>query len=129
MFNTVKKEDIRLCKMYMSVFGIKYLHRFNPWTVAWWSAALPGLGHIHMGENLRGLLFLAGEIIINVKARINLAIFYTLIGNFQKANDVFDERWGLFYITVWVFAIYDSYRLSIEINQLCELEEMQEKRH
>ncbi|ABR48151.1 membrane protein [Alkaliphilus metalliredigens QYMF] len=129
MLNKVKKEDVRLVRMYMDVLGINYLHRSNPWTAAWWSAALPGFGHLYLGSLLKGFLFLSAEIYINIRARINLSIFYTFIGDFEKANNVFSIRWGLFYMAVWVFSIYDSYMLSIQLNQLCDLEEMQEKRY
>ncbi|MFT9497256.1 hypothetical protein [Anaerosolibacter sp.] len=129
MLSTVKKEDVRITKMDMSIWGINYLHRSNPWTAAWWSAALPGFGHLYLGSYLKGFLFISGEIFINTKARINLAIFYTFIGDFEKTNNVFSTRWGLFYMAVWVFAIYDSYMQSIELNQLCDLEEMQENRY
>lgn len=129
MRNISCKEEVRLKKMKMNVLGTNYIHRSAPWTAAWWSAALPGFGHLYLGSYLKGLIFMVGEILINLKARINLAIFYTFIGNFEKANDAFSERWGLFYIAIWVFAIYDSYMLSVKTNQLCELEEMQQIRY
>ncbi|SMB87436.1 hypothetical protein SAMN00017405_1695 [Desulfonispora thiosulfatigenes DSM 11270] len=129
MLNKIKKEDVRYTKMYIDAFGVKYSHRTNPWAIAWWSAALPGFGHLTLGSYLKGFLFMFGEILLNLKARINLSIYYTFIGNFDKANDVFNERWGLFYIAVWIFAIYDSYLLSIEQNKICELEEAQEYRY
>ncbi len=129
MSNTVEQEDIRLVKMEINNLGINYLHRTNPWSAAWWSAAFPGCGHLHLGALLKGLIFISGEMIINTKARINLAIYYTFIGNFEKADYVFNGFWGLFYIAVWVFAIYDAYTLAIEINQLCDLEENQDKRY
>lgn len=120
--------DARYIKMHMDALGINYIHRSQPWTAAWWSAALPGFGHLYLGCYLKGLTLITGEIFINIKARINLAILYTFIGNFEKANHVFNERWGLFYVAIWVFSIYDAYTLAIKTNQLCELEEAQETR-
>ena len=128
MLNSIKKEDVRYIRMDMSVVGINYLHRSNPWAAAWWSAALPGFGQMYLGSYIKGLIFMSGEILINTMGRINLAIYYTFTGNFEKANNVFSERWGVFYMAVWVFAIWDAYRLSVEMNQICELEELQEKR-
>ena len=129
MLNRVKKEDVRLIRMDMSVWGINYIHRSNPWSAAWWSAALPGFGQLYLGSYIKGVLFVSGEIFINTMGRVNLAIFYTFTGSFEKANNVFSERWGIFYIAVWVFSIWDAYRLSVEMNQICELEELQEKRY
>lgn len=111
------------------MMGMNFIHRVHPWTVAWWSAAIPGLGHMHLGHYLRGLIFMSGEIYINLKASINLSIFYTFIGDFEKANHVLSERWVLFYMAVWCFAIFDSWKLSMEVNKICELEENQETRY
>lgn len=129
MITRTKKQDVQLVKMDMNKLGINYLHRTNPWAAAWWSAALPGFGHLYLGELLKGIIFMSGEILINTRARINLAIYYTFTGNLEKANNVFNERWGLFYMAIWVYAIYDAYMHSVELNQLSELEEAQEKRH
>ena len=129
MPTSIRKEDVRYIKMDINVLGVDYIHRSHPWTAAWWSAALPGFGHLHLGYYLRGLLFMSGEILINLKSRINLSIFYTFTGNFEKANHALNERWALFYIAVWVFSIYDAWKLSIEMNRTCELEEAQEKRY
>ncbi|WHH61576.1 hypothetical protein [Petroclostridium sp. X23] len=128
MLSPVKKEDVRYIKMDITPFGINYIHRSHPWTALWWSAALPGFGHMHLGAYIRGLMFMIGEILINLEGHLNLAIFYTFTGNFEKANHVLNERWSLFYAGIWVFALYDVWRLTIEMNGICELEEAQEKR-
>ncbi|MDI6705928.1 MAG: hypothetical protein QME73_06700 [Bacillota bacterium] len=129
MPKTKEYTDIRYIKMHMDALGINYIHRSQPWTAAWWSAALPGFGHLYLGCYLKGLVLITGEIFINIKARINLAILYTFIGNFEKANHVFNDRWGLFYAAIWVFSIYDAYTLAVKTNQLCELEEAQKTRY
>ncbi|WHH60804.1 hypothetical protein [Petroclostridium sp. X23] len=129
MRTPIKKDDVRYVKMDITPIGINFIHRSHPWTALWWSAAIPGFGHMHLGAYTRGLIFMAGEIFINLKAHINLAIFYTFTGNFVKANHVLNERWALFYMAVWVFAMHDAWRLTIEGNRICELEEAQEKRY
>ncbi len=129
MLNRIKKEDVRYYKMNITSFGINYLQHSSPWAAAWWSAALPGFGHLYLGSYVKGFTFMTWEILVNLKANLNLAIYYTFIGDFSKANDVFNERWGIFYMAVWLFAMYDAYRLSVEFNKIYELEGMQEKRH
>lgn len=129
MLSPIKKEDVRYIKMDITSMGINYIHRSNPWTAAWWSAAFPGFGHMHLGSYIKGIIFMSGEIFINLKACINLAIFYTFTGNFNKANHVLSNRWSLFYMAIWIFSIYDAWRLTIETNRICELEEGQEKRY
>lgn len=49
------------------------------------------------------------EFFVNVKAHINEAIFYSMIGEFEMAKAVIDTRWFLIYITVYIFTMRDSY--------------------
>lgn len=46
----------------------------------WLSATFPGLGHIRLGSYLKGFILIALEIIINIKADLNLSILYSFTG-------------------------------------------------
>ena len=95
----------------------------------WWSAALPGLGHLCQGAYFPGLVLISWEILINMKAHLNQAILYTFTGNFAKAREVIEPTWALFYGVVFCFAIFDSYRANVEINMLARLERKQNRRY
>ncbi len=101
---------------YLSILGTTQLHLRNPYVIAWWSAAFPGLGHLLLSKYLRGFLLFIWEVIINVYAHLNMAIFYTFTGRFQLAKEVLDTRWLLLYNAVYIFAIWDSYRTTNDIN-------------
>ncbi|MGE5405645.1 MAG: hypothetical protein ACM3PP_11985 [Candidatus Saccharibacteria bacterium] len=101
----------------MSTLGITSLHLRNPWVIAFWSAMFPGLGHLLLSKFLRGFLLFIWEVVINVKAHINLAILYSFTGRFEMAKDVLDTNWMLLYIPTYLFAVWDSYRTAIDINQ------------
>lgn len=101
---------------YLGILGTAQLHLRNPCVIAWWSAAFPGLGHILLAKYLRGFVLFVWEVVINVNAHINLAILYTFTGRYQLAKEVLDTRWLLLYNAVYIFAIWDSYRTTVDLN-------------
>lgn len=100
----------------VSAIGTTQLHLRNPYVVAWWSAAFPGLGHLLLSKYFRGFLLFIWEIVVNIKAHVNLAILYSFTGKFDLAKEVLDKRWLLLYCSLYVFAIWDSFRTTIDIN-------------
>ncbi len=105
----------------ISTININFIHLRNPWVTAVWSALLPGSGHIIMGSYIKGFLLIIWELIINTESHINMAIFYSFLGKFDLAREVMDIRWTLLYLAVWVFSIWNSYTLTIDINKLAIL--------
>jgi len=103
---------------YVSQIGITQLHLRNPWAIAWWSAAFPGAGHLLLSQYMRGLILFGWESIVNINAHINEAIFYSFIGNINQAKMVIDKDWALLYIPTLMFTIWDSYRTTVDLNQL-----------
>jgi hypothetical protein len=57
------------------------------------------------------------EVIINANSNINLAMVYSFTGQFEMAKDVLNKRWLILYIAVYIQAIWDSYRQTIELNR------------
>lgn len=106
---------------YVSQLGTTQLHLRNPWIIAWWSAAFPGLGHLLLSKYLRGFLLFIWEAIVNYQANINKAIFYSFIGDINQAKLVIDKDWMLLYIATFIFAMWDSYRTTVDINNVYTL--------
>ena len=100
----------------VSSLGTTQLHLRNPWIIAWWSAAFPGFGHILLSKYLRGFLLFLWEVYINKQANINLGIYYSFVGEFSKAKEVLNKEWMLLYVGTYIFAIWDSYRTTVDIN-------------
>ncbi|MZP28300.1 hypothetical protein GTO91_00995 [Heliobacterium undosum] len=121
--------QFRIKRMQMTGISLGIFHKKTPWMAAWWSAALPGLGHLCMGEYLKGLILMSWETYVNMKAHVNMAILYTFTGRFQAARDIIDEGWALVYVSIFCFAIFDGYRMSIELNTFSDLERKQKKRY
>ena len=112
---------IRRPKINMTPISLNYLHLKNPWVVAWWSLCYPGFGHLTLGSMGKGIFVFAGELVVNYMAHINLSILYSFTGEFQQAKDILNTQWLLIYCAVLVFAIWDSYRLTIECNKFSVL--------
>ena len=103
---------------YLGLLGTTQLHLRNPFVIACWSVAFPGMGHLLLSKYLRGFALFFWELFINYKANINLLILYSFIGDFEKAKAVVDIQWLSLYIPTYIFAIWDSYRTTVDLNHL-----------
>ncbi len=114
----VSIRNLRRPKGYISPIATNMLHLRSPWVTAWWSAAFPGFGHIILGSYVKGFLLVIWELIINVEAKLNLCILYTFTGQYDLAHQIVDTRWLLLYAPVYIFAIWDSYRRTVDLNKM-----------
>lgn len=121
MMRDSQKNRSRRQVAHVSILGTTQVHLRNPWIIAWWSAAFPGLGHLLLSKYLRGFLLFIWEVFVNIKAHINLGIYYSFIGEFDKAKEVLNKDWMLLYVATYIFAIWDSYRTTIDINNVYKL--------
>ncbi|MCI1858673.1 MAG: hypothetical protein LKI94_11390 [Sporolactobacillus sp.] len=111
----------RRYKAVLNCFGTAQINHRNPAVIAWWSAALPGFGHMLLNMHLKGNIFFLTEMVINLQSRLNLAIVYTLTGQFKEAGELLDTRLILIYIPFYIFCIWDSYRSTIDVNMICRI--------
>lgn len=123
MENYTNDNSARRYTAHVSVFGTTQIHLRSPYIIAWWSAAFPGFGHLLLSKYLRGFVLFIWEVVANLQANINLGIIYSFQGNFDKAIEVVDARWLLLYMPVYLFAIWDSYRTTIDLNKIYILAE------
>lgn len=117
----IKKPRRRVADV--SILGTTQLHLRNPYVIAWWSATVPGFGHLLLSKYLRGYVLILWEMIINTQAKINLSMVYAFTGHFEMSKDALDLRWMLLYAPVYIFAIYDSYRTTVDLNKIYILAE------
>ncbi|MEW9053101.1 MAG: hypothetical protein AB2392_18220 [Neobacillus sp.] len=114
---------VRKYKAHVSALGTTQLHLRNPYIIAWWSAAFPGFGHLLLSKYLRGYALFIWEIIVNTKAHLNQAMVFSFTGNIEMVKEVLEPRWMLMYIPVYIFAIWDSYRTTVDMNRVFLLAE------
>lgn len=115
----------RYTKVHISPWGINWLHKRNPWVALACSVALPGLGHFYCGAYFRAFTLMSWEIVVNQLGRVNHAIFLTVLGHADKAQQVMNYRWALIYPVFYMLGMWDSYRLAVDLNKMVEIEERQ----
>ncbi|MDF2963606.1 MAG: hypothetical protein K0S39_5341 [Paenibacillus sp.] len=113
---------------HLSQFGITHLYRKNPFMVVWWSAAFPGFGHFLLNQYIRACLLTLWEVFINSQAHINEAMVYSFCGDYVKAKAILNPGWVFAYMLIYLFAIWDSFRSTLETNKLCQLAEIENAR-
>ena len=128
MDNYTSDNTARRYKAHVSILGTTQLHLRNPYIVAWWSAAFPGFGHLLLSKYLRGYALFIWEVIVNLNSHVNLAMMYSFQGKIDLAKEVLNTRWLLMYIPVYLFAIWDSYRTTIDMNNAYVLAEREDHR-
>lgn len=112
---------VRRPKAALSYYSLNSFHLRNPLVVAWWSLVYPGFGHIRMVSIAKGMFLFIGELLINTQAHLNLAIMYSFTGDFVMAAKVLDVHLLLLYSGILIFAVWDSYRVALEINKFSVL--------
>ncbi|MGD6875502.1 hypothetical protein [Bacillus infantis] len=75
-----------------------------------WSIALPGFSQLLTGHYVKGVLFVALEVLINVFSNFNLAIMHSFLWEIDKAAAVLDYQWLMFYPCLYMFAMWDAYK-------------------
>ncbi|QSO47182.1 hypothetical protein JZ786_22755 [Alicyclobacillus mengziensis] len=104
-------------RAYMSEFGTTTLHLKNPWVVTFWSFAFPGCGNLMQGRLVKGLVLICWELLVNNQSNVNLAIMYSLLGRFDMTKQVVNTRWLLLYVSLYVYAMWDSFRGTVDLNK------------
>lgn len=105
----------------LSRFATMQMHVRHPLMAVWWAMSFVGFGQLMVGSYVKGYLLVLLEIIINMQAKLNMAIIYSFTGQFQLAKEVVDNRWLLGYVLVYVYGIWDSYNLTVNTNKLAVL--------
>ncbi|MFC5447724.1 hypothetical protein [Paenibacillus aestuarii] len=108
---------MRRTRALLSQFSTNQLHLRNPWVVTFFAFSYPGFGNLILHRYAKALILILWELFINHQAKINLAIMYTMQGHFQSAKEVIDERWFILYVGIYMFAIWDAYRSTVDINK------------
>jgi hypothetical protein len=63
------------------------------------------------------------HIFVVYKSRLNEGVYYSFLGQFQKAIDIMDLEWTLFIPSVYLFALCDCYYRAVEVNELFKMEQ------
>ncbi|MEN8702249.1 hypothetical protein [Bacillus infantis] len=75
-----------------------------------WSIALPGFSQVLNGQLVKGFLFIALEVLINVMANFNEIIRLSFTGNIEGAIAETNYSWLMFYPCLYFFAMWDAFK-------------------
>ncbi|MDG5786138.1 hypothetical protein QA612_01450 [Evansella sp. AB-P1] len=117
-------KDIRFKKGALTPTNANIAQFRNPTVVMWWSAAIPGYGHVMLGKYIKGFLLIVWEFVVNVNSKLNTAILYSFTGQFDEAIQVLDTDWILLYVPVYIYGIWDSRRVTIDQNKFALLSDL-----
>ncbi|MBT2734779.1 hypothetical protein [Bacillus sp. ISL-7] len=109
-------KNTRRLRAYLGIVDTPILHLRDPYIIAFWSVTFPGFGHLLLGKYYRGFLLVSWEFFINIYSKINTAMVYSFMGNFELAKEVLNVRLLHMYIPVYLFCIWDSYRTTVDLN-------------
>ncbi|RVT59054.1 DUF5683 domain-containing protein [Niallia taxi] len=88
----------------------------SPWASLLWSFVIPGFGQFYNGQFLIGIVLVALEVLINSCSNLNMSIYHTFHGELQKAHEVVNYNWGLFYPSLWGYGMWQAYNQALTIN-------------
>lgn len=75
-----------------------------------WSIALPGFGQLLNRKYIKGILFIALEFLVNMKANFNYIIMLSFQGSMDRAAVNANYSWLLFYPCLYFFAMWDAFK-------------------
>ena len=78
--------------------------------ILFWSIGLPGFGQIVNRKYVKGLFIILLEVVVNVQANFNYAIFASFTGDIQTAIDQTNYQWLMFYPCLYFFSMWDAYK-------------------
>ena len=81
-----------------------------------WSVTMGGFGQIYNGQYLLGFSLLLLEFVTNIRSKLNVSIMYSFHGDYHLAHNIVDYQWGIFYPSIYVFSMWQSYNKAIVIN-------------
>lgn len=75
-----------------------------------WSIALPGFAQILNKKLIKGFVFIFLEFLINVNSHFNTAIMASFLGEIDRAIQVTNFQWLMFYPCMYMFAMWDAFK-------------------
>ncbi|MDN3019168.1 hypothetical protein PH210_23630 [Paenibacillus sp. BSR1-1] len=82
-----------------------------------WSVVLPGFGQLYNKDYLVGFALIALEFLVNLNANLNLSLITTFVGDMNSSHHSINYRWGLFYPSIYGYAIWQAYNAARANNE------------
>ena len=92
----------------------------SPLAAMFWSVVLPGFGQLYNKDYFIGIVLLVLEFLINLNSHLNLVLVNTFKGDLLQAHQSMDYGWGLFYPSIYGFAIWQAFNSAKANNHKLE---------
>ncbi|QCJ44791.1 hypothetical protein FAY30_24505 [Bacillus sp. S3] len=92
----------------------------SPYAAMLWSLVLPGFGQLYTKEYLIGIVLLVLEFLINLNSNLNLVLLEAFDGDLDAPHQIIDYSWGLFYPSLYGFAMWQAFNSAIVNNNKLE---------
>lgn len=79
-----------------------------------------------LGKYLHGFVLIIWELVVNSQSNLNMGIALSFLGGFEEAKAQINQEWGLLYVAVYAYSIWDSYRCAVEVNKSHVLAEVED---
>ena len=89
----------------------------SPNAAMFWSLVLPGFGQLYNKDYFAAIILLILEFTINLNAHLNLVLVNSFKGDLITAHQSADYSWGLFYPSLYGFALWQAYN-SAKVNNM-----------
>ncbi|WP_041808160.1 hypothetical protein [Evansella cellulosilytica] len=117
------KEKAPVVPFTLGSLGLNFLDKRPPWLALIWSMLMPGMGHLYLKRVPAGFFLLLCWIVCTYFSNLLPALHLTLFGKFSIAKEAINAQWALFMPSLYVFAVYESYKLAVEYNKLYKQEQ------
>lgn len=107
----------------INTLELNKLDKREPFLSIIWSIFTPGIGYLYINRILSVIVFAIWFIVILYFSNLLPAIHFTAIGDFKAARDTMDPQWFLYFPSLYLFVIYDSYVQTVENNKLFDKEQ------
>jgi hypothetical protein len=99
---------------------VTYLSPRNPWMALFLSVFLGGAGHLYAFKNVKALMLMGWHLAVWLNAGLNRALIAIAQGNWHEAHALLDYQWLLFWPSIHLFNIWNSWTDTVELNKLYE---------
>lgn len=124
-YHLAKRESAAIVPFRMNEWGINLINQRKPALALVWSLLFPGLGSLYIHRLPSGFFAIVWTATIIYFSHFLEALKYTLMGEFQQATQILDAQWSLFLPSIYCFAVYEAYLLTVEYNKVYKMEQKQ----
>src|SRR5438128_550588 len=89
----------------------------SPYAAMLWSLILPGFGQLYNKDYLVAFVLMGWELVVNLNSNLNVQLVQAFNGNLHAAHQSINYAWGVFYPSIYGFAIWQAFNFAKAHNE------------